>query len=152
MNCCMHLSRCVCYAFYLEGPQAELNKDPGLCSCVFWQEGKHHVVHPKQWDEKQSRFGQPPAHIARHTHEDFIQFNVFHVFHCVNGILFSLEMTGVVATDTWRSQLLHQDADHIDEDYEVHLRVHMRKKKIVIIYLQTVILLWWVGLCVSLIA
>lgn len=82
MNCCMRLSHCVRYAFYLEGPQAELNKDPGLCSCVFWQEGKHHVVHPKQWDEKQSRFGQPPAHIARQTHEDFIEFNVF-VFHCV---------------------------------------------------------------------
>lgn len=72
-NCCIHLSQCVHYAFYLKGPQAKLNKDPGLCSCVFWQEGKHHVVHPKQWDEKQSRFGQPPAHIATQTHEDIIQ-------------------------------------------------------------------------------
>lgn len=36
-------------------------------------------------------------------------------------ILFSLEVTGVIATDAWRFQLLDQNADHIDEDDEVHL-------------------------------
>lgn len=42
---------------------------------------------------------------------------------CVGGIfiLFSLEVTGVVAADR-RPQLLDQNADHIDEDDEVHLR------------------------------
>lgn len=63
--------------FYLKGSQAELYEDSGLCSGVFWQESKHHVVHPKQRDEEQSGFGQPPAHIVRkQTHEDYIQTSV----------------------------------------------------------------------------
>lgn len=56
-----HFNLCRC-VFYLKGSQTELYEESGLCSRVFWQEGKHHVVHPEQRDEKQSGFGQSPAH------------------------------------------------------------------------------------------
>lgn len=46
---------------YLEGSQAQLNVEPGCHSGVLGQEGKHSVVHPKQRDEEQSGFSQPPA-------------------------------------------------------------------------------------------
>lgn len=36
----------------------------------------------------------------------------------------SLEVAGVVAPHAGRPQLLHQDADHVDEDEEVHLHEH----------------------------
>lgn len=106
--------------FYLEGPQAELDEDPGLCASVFRQKGEYHVVHPEQRDEKQSGFGQPPAYIQ--THEECVCVCVCH--HIYSANLFSLEVTGVIASNTWRPQLLHQDADHIDEDHEVHLHGH----------------------------
>lgn len=38
-----------------------------------------------------------------------------------------LEMAGVVPTDTRRSQLLDQDANHVDEDDEVHLHADERR-------------------------
>lgn len=116
------------FVFYLKGSQAELDEDSGLCSCVFWQEGKHHVVHPKQRDEEQSGFGQPPAHIVKKrpvkTTYSTSQVICMCLSMCSCGgvfILSSLEVTGVVAADTRRSQLLDQNADHIDEDEEVHL-------------------------------
>lgn len=37
---------------------------------------------------------------------------------------FSLKVTGVVSANARRSQLLHQDADHVDEDNEVHLQAN----------------------------
>lgn len=37
----------VYFGFYLEGTHAELYEDACLCPCVFWQEGKHHVMHPE---------------------------------------------------------------------------------------------------------
>lgn len=68
---------CRVWRFYLEGPKAKFNKDPGLCARVFWQEGKHHIVHPKQWDKKESRFGQPPAHIVEKSLEEYVQSRVY---------------------------------------------------------------------------
>lgn len=53
--------------FYLERAKTELNEDPSLSSGVLRQEGKHHVVHPKQRDEKQSGLGQPPTHSLKYT-------------------------------------------------------------------------------------
>lgn len=58
----LSLHQCV---FYLEGSQAKLDEDSGLCSGVFGQEGEHHVVHSKQRDEEQGGLGQPPAHIIK---------------------------------------------------------------------------------------
>lgn len=59
----------VYFQFYLEGTHTELYEDACLCPCVFWQEGKHHVMHPEQWDEQQRGLRQPPAHThAKHRH------------------------------------------------------------------------------------
>lgn len=66
LSCCPDFSLDLCVSvFYLKGSQTELDEDSGLCSGVFWQEGEHHVVHSKQWDEKQSGLGQPPARIIK---------------------------------------------------------------------------------------
>lgn len=93
-------------------------------------------MHPKQRDKKQSRFGQPPAHIVQKSLEECVEYRVYlcACVWCVVGAVcvcdhadeytFSLKVTGVVSPDAWRSQLLHQDADHIDEDNEVHLQAN----------------------------
>lgn len=119
---------CLCCVFYLKGSQTELDEDSGLCPRVFWQECKYHVVHPKQRDEEQSGLGQPPAHSVKTDpwRRNFCRLFV-RVSMClcmssrVHEYLFLLEVTGVIATNAWRSQLLDQNADHIDEDDEVHL-------------------------------
>ena len=58
---------------YLKGSQTELYNDSSLCSCVFWEESEHHVVHPKQGDEQQSGFGQSPEHTRTADHEGNMQ-------------------------------------------------------------------------------
>lgn len=50
---------------HLEGAQTQLDEDPSLSSCVFREEGKHHVVHPEQGDEQQRGLGQSPAGTAK---------------------------------------------------------------------------------------
>lgn len=42
----------------------------------------------------------------------------------------SPEVTAVVASDAGRPQLLHQDADHVDKDKEVHLKGAHQSKKV----------------------
>lgn len=111
------------YVFYLKGSQTELYEDSGLCSGVFRQEGEYHVVHPEQRNEKQSGFGQSPAHTCnRETHCDYVCECRF-MPSCMNkdNNSASLEVTGIIATDTRRSQLLHQNTDHVDEDDKIDL-------------------------------
>ncbi len=93
----------LCCVFYLKGSQTELDEDSGLCSRVFWQEGKHHIVHPKQWDEEQSGFGQPPAHNLKKPMRTTYSLQVICVCLCVcachhaEGYLFSSHLKWLVS-------------------------------------------------------
>lgn len=56
----IYISSSLAVALYLKGSQPQLDVQPGCHSSVLRQEGKYCVVHPKQRDEEQGGFSQPP--------------------------------------------------------------------------------------------
>lgn len=113
---------CKCAEFHLKWSQSELYEESSVCARVLWQEGEYHVVHPEQGDEEQGRFGQSPA--RAHTHSQYYTVQCVCV-RLISTSAVSLEVTGVIPTNTWRPQLLDQDTDHVDEDDEIHLHKSM---------------------------
>ena len=100
----LYVGLCLYCVFHLKGSQTQLDEDSGLCSRVFWQEGKHHVVHPKQRDQEQSGLGQPPAHSAK-THpwrrnlcSSFVPISMcLCMSSCADGYLFSSHLKWLVS-------------------------------------------------------
>lgn len=51
---------CDSEVLYLKGAQSQLDVESGCYSSVLRQEGKYSVVHPKQRNQEQGGFCQPP--------------------------------------------------------------------------------------------
>lgn len=113
--------------FHLEGAQAELDEDAGLGARVLGQDGEQHVVHPEERDEQQRGLGQPPGRTGpqRETPRPPAAPPPPVRRGC------SPEVAGVVPAHAGRPQLLHQDADHVDEDEEVHLPMKGQRGELV---------------------
>lgn len=108
---------------YLKRPKTELKHQPFSLTNIFWSKSKDSVVDAKQGNEEQSGASQTPVNQITHRSHSPHQHNTVNPTYSIsNENVYDWQINaGLVPSDVWRLQLLHQDYNDANEQYKVDL-------------------------------